>query len=150
MRIVLGLAFIAISVLVYFLWSEIKKQQALQQRQRLANSLKRIPVIPPKSNNRPDLRQLSKKDTGYKPPSWHKSQPAPTKPTDPVKPVIPDTFKPINEQPSAQTSQKLHELTKGNRQLAARLISSAKATNPDKSDKWCAEKVVWDLERDRT
>jgi hypothetical protein len=180
-RIVLGLAFIAISVLVYFLWSEIKKQQVLMRKQRLERRPKRVPVIPPKRSQLPDdLRLLTKKDTGYKRPVWQNTpptQPTPTKQSgstplqgtppppertppkssDPVKPVIPDTFnpphgpfKPPTEQPSAQTSQKLMVLVNGNKRLAERLVSSAKIANPNKSDKWLVEKVIWDLERDRT
>jgi len=149
--IVLGLAFIAISVLVYFLWSEIKKQQVLMRKQRLERRPRRVPVIPPKRSQLPDdLRLLTKKDTGYKRPVWQNTpptQPTPTKQSGstPLQGTPPPT-----EQPSAKTSKKLMVLVNGNKRLAERLVSSAKTANPDKSDKWLVEKVIWDLERDRT
>ncbi|MBD2259907.1 hypothetical protein [Pseudanabaena sp. FACHB-2040] len=30
-----------------------------------------------------------------------------------------------------------------------RLVQAVRGKNPDKSGKWCAEKALWDLERDR-
>lgn len=39
-------------------------------------------------------------------------------------------------------------LLHGDRQAAARLLSAAKDRNPSKSIQWCAEKVIFDLQRD--
>jgi len=33
--------------------------------------------------------------------------------------------------------------------LAERLVNQCKWRNPDKNDRWCIEKVIYDLERDR-
>ncbi|MBD2503142.1 hypothetical protein [Anabaena azotica] len=32
---------------------------------------------------------------------------------------------------------------------AERLVTDCQRKNPSKSDRWCIEKVIWDLERDR-
>lgn len=35
-------------------------------------------------------------------------------------------------------------------ELAERLVSQCQRRHPEKSDRWCVEKVIWDLERDRS
>lgn len=37
----------------------------------------------------------------------------------------------------------------GSRSLAKRLLKQARLKYPDKSDRWCREKVIYDLNRDR-
>lgn len=53
------------------------------------------------------------------------------------------------EQASKQLQKKLLLLLNGDRQTATRLIKLAKTRNPHKSIDWCAEKVIFDLQRDR-
>lgn len=53
------------------------------------------------------------------------------------------------EQVSRQLQQKLLLLLNGDRNTANRLLNLAKTRNPQKSIQWCAEKVIFDLERDR-
>ncbi len=81
----------------------------------------------------------------------------PSTPAQPVKSPIPDTFTPsphpvvMPEQriPSNTTVQRLLTLTNGDQRLARRLLQSVMDRHPDKSEVWCYEKVVYDLERDR-
>jgi hypothetical protein len=54
-----------------------------------------------------------------------------------------------DQKASAATKSKLVRLVQGDRELAARLVSFARAGNPDKTEKWCWEKAIHDLERDR-
>ncbi len=54
-----------------------------------------------------------------------------------------------NKQPSRNLQTKLLRLLNGDRNTANRLIAALKARNPDRSIDWCAEKVIFDLQRDR-
>lgn len=53
------------------------------------------------------------------------------------------------EQVSRQLQHKLLILLNGDRNTANRLLNLAKTRNPQKSIQWCAEKVIFDLQRDR-
>ncbi len=53
------------------------------------------------------------------------------------------------QQPSRNLQTKLLRLLNGDRNTANRLIVAVKTRNPDKSMDWCAEKVIFDLQRDR-
>ena len=53
------------------------------------------------------------------------------------------------EQVSRQLQNKLLLLLNGDRNTANRLLNLAKTRNPQKSDQWCVEKVILDLQRDR-
>ena len=53
------------------------------------------------------------------------------------------------QQPSRSLQAKLVQQLNGDVQAANRLIALAKTKNPDKSMDWCAEKVIFDLQRDR-
>lgn len=73
----------------------------------------------------------------------------------------PDTFKPPKTlaptppRPHATPTvnralqEKLLELVQGDQQVAARLLQHVRSTNPTRSEQWCWEKALWDLERDR-
>lgn len=52
------------------------------------------------------------------------------------------------EQVSRQLQHKLLLLLNGDRNTANRLLNLAKTRNPQKSVQWCAEKVIFDLQRD--
>lgn len=45
---------------------------------------------------------------------------------------------------------RMMELLHSDRELAMRLISQVKRKNPNRSMNWCVEKVIYDLERDRS
>lgn len=47
------------------------------------------------------------------------------------------------------TQRKLFALVNGNRKVAARLLETTRDRNPSRSEQWCWEKVIYDLERDR-
>jgi hypothetical protein len=47
------------------------------------------------------------------------------------------------------TESRLLRLVNYDRQMAERLAESVRAKNPDKTEQWCWEKAIWDLERDR-
>lgn len=53
-------------------------------------------------------------------------------------------------QASGALQRKLLRLLHGDRQTATRLLNHAKLKYPDRSVNWCIEKVIYDLERDRT
>lgn len=46
-------------------------------------------------------------------------------------------------------SQELAMLLNGDRTTAERLISSTRQQYPNRSEQWCREKAIYDLERDR-
>ena len=48
-----------------------------------------------------------------------------------------------------EIDRNLLQAVKGNRGLARRLLAQARAKYPGKSERWYAEKVIYDLERDR-
>jgi hypothetical protein len=50
---------------------------------------------------------------------------------------------------SRSTQQQLMRLVNGNRHVADRLVARVRAQHPDRSDQWCWEKAIYDLERDR-
>lgn len=50
---------------------------------------------------------------------------------------------------SRSTQQRLMRLVNGNRAVAARLVDRVRSQNPDRSEQWCWEKAIYDIERDR-
>lgn len=53
------------------------------------------------------------------------------------------------EQASRHLQKKLLRLLHDQKDTANRLLTQAQIKNPDRSVDWCAEKVIYDLERDR-
>jgi hypothetical protein len=47
------------------------------------------------------------------------------------------------------TRHKLLTMLQGDELAAARLVNHIKGSNPGRSDQWCWEKAIWDLQRDR-
>ena len=47
------------------------------------------------------------------------------------------------------TRQRLMRLVNGNQAVAARLVQRVRSQNPDRSEQWCWEKAIYDIERDR-
>ncbi|MEM6253645.1 MAG: hypothetical protein AAF821_12060 [Cyanobacteria bacterium P01_D01_bin.156] len=47
------------------------------------------------------------------------------------------------------TRQRLMRLVNGNQAVAARLVERVRSQNPDRSEQWCWEKAIYDIERDR-
>lgn len=66
-------------------------------------------------------------------------------------------YKEIKHQKKAQTNYKFDKklnkdiliLLGGDQKAALRLLKNARKNNPGKSHKWCQEKIIRDLERDR-
>lgn len=54
------------------------------------------------------------------------------------------------EQVSRQLQNKVLLLLNGDRNTANRLLNLAKTRNPQKSVQWCVEKIIYDLQRDRS
>jgi tetratricopeptide (TPR) repeat protein len=54
-----------------------------------------------------------------------------------------------NDEPDPLVRDKLLRLLKQDRSMAERLIDQAKKNDPNRSESWYWEKVLWDLERDR-
>ncbi len=54
------------------------------------------------------------------------------------------------QRPSKHLEAKLVRLLNGDMLAAKRLIALAKTKNPDRSMDWCVEKVIFDLQRDRS
>lgn len=48
-----------------------------------------------------------------------------------------------------QIKAKLEKLCSSDYQLAQRLVEGIRVDHPDRSEQWCWEKAVWDMERDR-
>ncbi|MFE4105567.1 hypothetical protein [Almyronema epifaneia] len=48
-----------------------------------------------------------------------------------------------------QTQRELLRLTNGNRAVAQRLVDRVRDQNPGRSEQWCWEKAIYDLQRDR-
>jgi hypothetical protein len=51
--------------------------------------------------------------------------------------------------PSSHLNVRLIQLLNGDNRAAARLIRHARRQNPRRSESWCVEKAIFDLERDR-
>ncbi|MEM9808674.1 MAG: hypothetical protein AAF959_25735 [Cyanobacteria bacterium P01_D01_bin.56] len=47
------------------------------------------------------------------------------------------------------TRQRLMRLVNGNQAVASRLVERVRSQNPDRSEQWCWEKAIYDIERDR-
>jgi hypothetical protein len=68
---------------------------------------------------------------------------------------IPKTQPPKRKKPGVTTPEtdkletKLLSLVQGEVPTAKRLLRLTKQQNPGRNYKWCLEKVIWDLERDR-
>ena len=52
-------------------------------------------------------------------------------------------------QPREELRHRMFTLVHGDWRLAERLLDSARKNNPDRSENWYWEKVIYDLERDR-
>ncbi|MBW4658622.1 MAG: hypothetical protein KME15_08105 [Drouetiella hepatica Uher 2000/2452] len=50
---------------------------------------------------------------------------------------------------SPASRRRLLRLVNGNEKTAIRLVSNLKETHPERSEQWCWEKAIYDLERDR-
>lgn len=50
---------------------------------------------------------------------------------------------------SRNTRQRLMRLVNGNQAVAARLVERVRSRNPERSEQWCWEKAIYDIERDR-
>lgn len=50
---------------------------------------------------------------------------------------------------SRATRQRLMRLVNGNQSVATRLVQRVRSQNPDRSEQWCWEKAIYDIERDR-
>lgn len=50
---------------------------------------------------------------------------------------------------SRRTRQQLLRLVNGNRAVALRLVEKVKERNPKRSEQWCWEKAIYDIQRDR-
>ncbi|WP_346290795.1 hypothetical protein [Sphaerothrix gracilis] len=48
-----------------------------------------------------------------------------------------------------QTQRELLRLTNGNQAVALRLVDRVKMQNPGRSEQWCWEKAIYDIQRDR-
>lgn len=58
---------------------------------------------------------------------------------------LPRILQPVD----SKTRKRLLRLVNGDKRIAKRLLNHARATNPNRSEQWCWEKVIYDLERDR-
>jgi len=55
-----------------------------------------------------------------------------------------------SSQPSlGQTQKQLYRLVNGDRHTAQRLVEKVRQRNPGRSEQWCWEKAIYDIERDR-
>lgn len=54
-----------------------------------------------------------------------------------------------SNQVSRRTRQQLLRLVNGNRAVALRLVEKVRERNPKRSEQWCWEKAIYDIQRDR-
>lgn len=66
-----------------------------------------------------------------------------------IKSPLPAPQHQVSQFVSASVESKLYRLLQGDRAAATRLVGAIRAKNLAKSEQWCWEKAVFDLERDR-
>ena len=74
------------------------------------------------------------------------------RPTDQPYQPVPDQVTETPKRSSTVTRQiksKLEKLCGSDYRLAQRLVEGIRVDHPDRSEQWCWEKAVWDMERDR-
>ena len=75
------------------------------------------------------------------------------RPIDKSDPPVPDRFSTERPKRSStvtrQIKAKLEQLCGSDYRLAQRLVEGIRADHPDRSEQWCWEKAVWDIEHDR-
>ncbi|MBE9183086.1 hypothetical protein IQ268_31620 [Oculatella sp. LEGE 06141] len=118
---VIALAFLA-CLLIFILLKEIEKQNSQSQ-------YRKIQVY---SSSRPVAQKLVKQSPGN-----FIFKPSPSAPQQPVKLI------------KTSLARKLLPLVNGDMETAKRLVIQAREKNPGRSEQWCWEKVIYDLERDR-
>lgn len=149
MYALLVLTFCGIAVvLTWLLYQEIQHQRH-PQRARAASKRAPVPVSFLQQPHPSAVRRSS-------PPTV--ASPS-AKPTPPVPSTLPAEFKAKAAAPSAKPVRparqpsrsypKLVRLLNGDRTAADRLVQAMLLKHPDRSEDWCYEKVVFDLERDR-
>lgn len=69
-------------------------------------------------------------------------------PPSPPKPVTPPSPQPLRF-PSRANYNRLVSMLHGDGNAAERLVGKVRQQNPERSEDWCWEKVISDLERDR-
>lgn len=133
---------------------------------RKTRSPQRISAEPPRkppskpqfTNSRKisEVNQAKRQPTGAEPPSIPPAsvQPFPSEdlPQTEEKPLPPLVLAKAVVEPlrvRSITESRLLRLVNYDRQMAERLAESVRAKNPDKTEQWCWEKAIWDLERDR-
>ncbi len=114
-----------------------------EERTRLSSSSKMIfPSIRSSSQAFPPSAQQPSKRTS----------PLPKPPVPPTKApplsVLKSRKAPVHAV-GREVEAKLLRLLNGNHATALRLVQQAQLRNPDRSEQWCWEKVISDLERDR-
>ena len=62
---------------------------------------------------------------------------------------IPSQTRSSGTQVSRRTRQQLLRLVNGNRAVALRLVEKVRERNPKRSEQWCWEKAIYDIQRDR-
>ena len=62
---------------------------------------------------------------------------------------IPSQPQSFGAQVSRRTQQQLLRLVNGNRAVALRLVEKVRERNPKRSEQWCWEKAIYDIQRDR-
>jgi hypothetical protein len=75
--------------------------------------------------------------TGYRLPVYRRTSLGHTPQRSPTGPV------------TRATRQQLMRLVNGNRGVAERLVARVRSQNPDRSEQWCWEKAIYDIQRDR-
>lgn len=58
-------------------------------------------------------------------------------------------FKNANSGVNGATRRQLLRLVGGNRDVATRLVTTVRERYPGKSEQWCWEKAIYDIQRDR-
>ncbi|NJO75971.1 MAG: hypothetical protein HC833_20785 [Leptolyngbyaceae cyanobacterium RM1_406_9] len=144
-----GIVILLACVMFYLLIAELFKQQQPQP----------VPRLTPRIRNqatRTRFHNVGSQVIFTKPQTPQKIATAPPTPiasippTAPPTPIAPPTSNPsYSRRVSVSVESRLYRLLHGDRAGAVRLIGSIRARNPDKSEQWCWDKAIFDLERDR-
>jgi hypothetical protein len=65
-----------------------------------------------------------------------------------IEKAIRDTL-PVRQPASEASRRKLYQLLNGDIEQASRLVQRIQSSHPERSEQWCVEKAIYDLERDR-
>ena len=127
---------------------EAKRQQEMQADQTRIQREHQIQEQRRQQEMQADRNRIREESQRQKP-----NERTHTRPIDKSDPPVPDRFSTDRPKRSStvtrQIKAKLEKLCGSDYRLAQRLVEGIRVDHPDRSEQWCWEKAVWDMERDR-